>query len=26
VLDDKKDESLMYQLKLPFDKNVKTDY
>jgi sterol desaturase/sphingolipid hydroxylase (fatty acid hydroxylase superfamily) len=26
VLDDKNDESLLYQLKLPFDKNVKTDY
>jgi len=26
VLDDKTDESLLYQLKLPFDKNVKTDY
>ncbi|HEU4608607.1 MAG TPA: sterol desaturase family protein, partial [Chitinophagaceae bacterium] len=26
VLDDKTDEDLLYQLKLPFDKNVKTDY
>ena len=26
VLDGKTDESLMYQLKLPFNKNIKTDY
>jgi len=26
VLDDSTDESLAYQLKVPFDKSVKTDY
>jgi hypothetical protein len=26
VLDNNKDESLSYQLKVPFNKNIKTDY
>ena len=26
VLDDNQDENVMYQLKVPFDKNIKTDY
>jgi hypothetical protein len=26
VLDDKKDEDIGYQFRLPFDKSIKTDY